>query len=218
MQEAMDLFQLPKSIGEYEGEELIVNVGKFGPYVKYKDQFVSLAKTDDPMELTIERAIELIAGKNQADAPIGTYEEKPVTKGKGRFGPFIKWADLYINIPKGYNYDSLSQKDIEELIEKKLEKEATRFIQQWPVEKITIENGRWGPFIRFGKQMLKLTNKPGGGKYTSEEAATIPLEEVKKMIEQQVPNAFAKKQAAVKTMKTTTKAAAKRTVTTKKKL
>ena len=216
MQEAMDLFQLPKSIGEYEGEELIVNVGKFGPYVKYKDQFVSLAKTDDPMELTIERAIELIVGKNQADAPIGTYEDKPVTKGKGRFGPFIKWTDLYINIPKGYNYDSLSQKDINELIEKKMEKEANRFIQQWPAEKITIENGRWGAFVRFGKLMLKLTGKPGGGKYTPEEAAAISLEEVKGMIEQQVPNAFAKKAAAVKTMKPTKAAAAKRTVSTKK--
>ena len=218
MQEAMDLFQLPKSIGEYEGEELIVNVGKFGPYVKYKDQFVSLAKTDDPMELTIERAIELIAGKNLADAPIGSYEDKPVTKGKGRFGPFIKWSDLYINIPKGYNYDSLSQKDIDELIEKKLEKEANRFIQQWPAEKITIENGRWGAFVRFGKLMLKLTGKPGGGKYTPEEAAVLSLEEVKSMIEQQVPNAFAKKPAAVKTMKPTKAAAAKRTVTSKKKL
>ena len=217
LDEALSLFQLPKSIGEYEGEELIVNVGKFGPYVKYKDQFVSLAKSDDPMELTIERAIELIKGKNQADAPIGTYENKPVTKGKGRFGPFIKWDDLFINIPKGYNYDSLSQKDINELIEKKLEKEANRFIQQWPSEKITIENGRWGPFIRFGKQMLKLTNKPGGGKYTSEEATTIPLEEVKKMIEQQVPNAFAKKAAPVKTMKTGKAVAAKKTAAPRRK-
>ena len=199
--EAMDLFQLPKSIGEYEGEELIVNVGRFGPYVKYKDQFVSLAKTDDPMEITLERAIELIAGKSQADAPIGHYETKPVTKGKGRFGPFIKWDDLYINIPKGYNYDSLTQKDINELIEKKMEKEATRFIQQWPSEKITIENGRWGPFIRFVKKMLKLSNKAGGGKYSSEEAAFIPLDEVKKMILQQVPGAFDKKPVADKKAK-----------------
>ena len=218
--EAMDLFQLPKSIGEYEGEELIVNVGRFGPYVKFKDQFVSLAKTDDPMEITLERAIELIAGKTQADAPIGHYEAKPVTKGKGRFGPFIKWDDLYINIPKGYNYDSLTQKDINELIEKKMEKEATRFIQQWPAEKITIENGRWGPFLRFGKKMLKLSNKVGGGKYSSEEAAFIPLDEVKKMILEQVPGAFDKKPAAEKKPKTISKAlapAAKKAVAAKRK-
>ncbi len=211
--EAIDLFQLPKSIGEYEGEELIVNVGKFGPYVKFRDQFVSLAKTDDPMDITLERAIELIKEKNIADAAIGQYEDKPVTKGKGRFGPFIKWDDLYINIPKGYNYDSLSQKDITELIEKKLDKEANRFIQQWPAEKISIENGRWGAFIRFGKLMLKLTGKEGGGKYTPEEAALLTLGDVKRMVEAQVPGAFDKKPAAEKKPKPVSAMAAKRTTT-----
>ncbi len=95
------------------------------------------------------------------DAPIGYYEEKPITKGKGRFGPFIKWNDLFINVPRAYNFDNLTQKDCNELIEKKIEKEANRYIQQWPEEKIALENGRWGPFIRFGKKMLKITAKPG---------------------------------------------------------
>ena len=79
-------------------------------------------------------------------APIGYHDEKPITKGKGRFGPFIKWNDLFINIPRAYNFDTLTQKDCNELIEKKIEKEANRFIKQWPEEKIAIENGRWGPF------------------------------------------------------------------------
>ncbi|HKG69902.1 MAG TPA: topoisomerase C-terminal repeat-containing protein, partial [Segetibacter sp.] len=136
--------------------------------------------------------------KQTADAPIGTYEGQPVTKGKGRFGPFIKWNDLFINIPRAYNFDKLTQKDVEELIEKKLEKEANRFIQQWPAEKISIENGRWGPFIRFGKKMLKVIGKGKKGKYTSEELAHISLNEVKKMIEMQLPDAFKKKVAAKK--------------------
>ncbi|HZI01067.1 MAG TPA: topoisomerase C-terminal repeat-containing protein, partial [Flavisolibacter sp.] len=119
-------------------------------------------------------------------------------KGKGRFGPFIKWNELFINVPRAYNFDNLTQKDIDELIEKKVAKEANRFIQQWPSEKISIENGRWGPFIRFGKKMLKLGRKEGGEKLTNEEVAALPLEEVKKMIEQQVPGAFAKKAATKK--------------------
>ena len=206
MEEAMELFQLPRSLGEYNGEELIVNVGRYGPYVKYKDQFISLAKTDEPLEIDVARAIELITLKNQADAAIGYFDEKPVTKGKGRFGPFIKWADLYINIPKGYDFDSLSQDDINALIEKKMEKEANRIIQHWPAEKITIENGRWGPFVRFNKKMLKLTGK----KYTVEEAAMLPLEQVKAMIETQVPGAFANKKIPAKKAAPKKKAAVKK--------
>src|SRR5690606_24187793 len=102
-----------------------------------------------------------------------TYEGKPVTKGKGRFGPFIKWEGIFVNVPKRYNFDALSQSDINELISAKLQKEANRYILQWPDEKISVENGRWGPFIRFGKKMVKMPRKPDETKYTAEEAATL---------------------------------------------
>ncbi|MBS4042195.1 MAG: type I DNA topoisomerase [Chitinophagaceae bacterium] len=198
LDEALELFKLPKTIGEYNGQELTINLGRFGPYVKYGDQFVSIPRGEDLDDVDVNRAIELIEQKEQADAPIATYKELPVTKGKGRFGPFIKWNDLFINIPKAYNFDNLSQSDIEELIEKKLEKEANRYIQQWPAEKISIENGRWGPFIRFGKNMLKLTKKADGTKHTAEELAVVGIDEVKKMIEEQMPDAFKKKTATKK--------------------
>ena len=198
LDEALDLFKLPLTLGEHEGQEVSVNTGRFGPYVKFGEQFISLPKGVDPLEVDMEQAIELISQKQQADAPIGHYEGQPVTKGKGRFGPFIKWNDLYVNVPKAYNFDALTQHDINELIEKKVAKEANRYIQQWPAEKISIENGRWGPFIRFGKKMLKLGRAANGDKLTAEELTSIPLEEVKKMIEAQVPGAFAKKTAAKK--------------------
>jgi DNA topoisomerase I len=208
LNEALELFKLPLTLGEYEGQEISVNTGRFGPYVKYGEQFISLPKGVDPTDVDMEKAVELIAQKQQADAPIGHYEGQPVTKGKGRFGPFIKWNNLYINVPRAYNFDALSQKDIDELIEKKVTKEANRYIQQWPAEKISIENGRWGPFIRFGKKMLKLGRGANGEKVTAEELTSIPLEEVKKMIEAQVPGAFAKKAAPKK-------AAAKKTAAKK---
>jgi DNA topoisomerase-1 len=143
--------------------------------------------------MDLERAVLLINEKQLADAPIGFFDELPVTKGKGRFGPFIKWNDLYINIPRAYNFDNLSQSDINELIEKKIDKEANRFIRQWPAEKISIENGRWGAFIRYQKKMLKLGKKADGTKFTPEELTTVELDEIKKMIEQQVPGALTKK-------------------------
>lgn len=196
--EAMELFSLPRILGTYEDQELSVNVGRFGPYIKLGDQFISIPKGEDLHTIELERAIELLKEKQQADAPVAFYDELPVTKGKGRFGPFIKWNDMFINIPKAYDFDHLTQENINELIEKKMEKEANRFIQQWPSEKISIENGRWGPFIRFNKKMLKMARKANGEKYTAEELTTIELEPIKKMIEEQVPNAFSKKTKAVK--------------------
>jgi DNA topoisomerase-1 len=213
LDEALSLFQLPKTLGEYEGLEVSVNNGRFGPYVKWGEAFVSIPKGEEPLDVDFDRAIALIQEKQKVDAPIGQFQGQPVTKGKGRFGPFIKWGDLYINVPRAYNFDNLSQNDLNELIEKKLDKEANRYIQQWPAEKISIENGRWGPYIRFAKKMLKLGRKEGGEKYTAEDLATISLDEVKKMIEQQVPGAFTKKAATKKAA--AKKAPAKKTATKK---
>jgi DNA topoisomerase I len=210
LQDALDLFKLPFSLGAHQDKEIIVGIGRFGPYVKFGEEFISLSKGEDPLLVDMDRALQIIAEKQQADAPIATVEGLPVTKGKGRFGPFIKWNDLFINIPRAYNFDTLTQKDCEELIEKKVDKEANRYIQQFPAEKITIENGRWGPFLRFGKKMLKL-GKPGKSKYTPEEAAVITLDEVKEMIVFQVPGAFDKKTAVA-----AKKAPTKRAVTKKK--
>ena len=214
VEEAMELFKLPLTLGEHDGLEVSVNIGRFGPYVKWGEQFISMPKGEEPTEVDLQRAVQIIAAKQFEDAPIGFYDEKPITKGKGRFGPFIKWNNLFINIPRAYNFDTLTQKDCNELIEKKMEKEANRFIQQWPEEKIALENGRWGAFIRFGKKMLKLTGGGANGKYTPEELATLQLEEVKKMILIQEPKAFDKKAPAKK--KTAAKKAAPKKVVRKK--
>ena len=207
--EALDLFKLPFQLENYQGKELSVGVGRFGPYIKWGDSFISLPKGEDPLSVNLERAIELINEKNIAEAPVAEFQGLPVTKGKGRFGPFIKWNNLFINVPVRYNFDKLNQADIEDLISKKIEKESNRFIQQWPEEKIAIENGRWGPFIRFGKQMLKLGKNPQSkDKYTAEELAEISIESVKKLITEQVPDAFSSKSG-----KTVKKAPAKKSKT-----
>ncbi|PBQ33476.1 DNA topoisomerase I [Sphingobacteriaceae bacterium] len=192
LEEALDLFKLPMNLGLYKEKEVVIGVGRFGPYVKWGEAYISIPRTEDPLKVDMDRAVELITEKELADAPIAHSHGKPITKGKGRFGPFIKHGDLFINVPRAYNFDNLSQSDIDELVGKKLDKEANRFIQQWPEDKIALENGRWGPFIRFGKNMLKLI-KEEGGKYTPEEISTLTLEDVKKMIEIQLPGAFDKK-------------------------
>ncbi|UAY56499.1 type I DNA topoisomerase [Arachidicoccus terrestris] len=210
-EEAMDLFKLPITLGEYKDAEVSASVGRFGPYVKWGETYVSLPKGSDPLETTMEQAIELIEEKIKADAPIAFYQDKPVTKGKGRFGPFIKWEDYFINVPKAYDFDNLSQSDIDELVAKKIEKEANRYIHNWPAEKIAIENGRWGPFIRFGKASIKLGKRPDGERFTAEDLKDVTLEDVKKMIEKEVPGAFTKKAKKAAPKKAAKKAAPKKT-------
>ncbi len=197
-EEAMDLFKLPLNLGVYNEQEILVNLGRFGPYVKYGEQFISIPKGEEPLDVTLERAIEIINAKMVEDAPIAIVKDLPVTKGKGRFGPFIKWNGLFINIPRAYDFDTIDQKGCEELVAKKEEKESNRYIQQFAGEKFHIENGRWGPFIKFGKKMIKPFDA-AGKKYTAEELAVIDVEEVKKMILNVDPKAFSvTKKAAVK--------------------
>ena len=119
MEEALELFKLPLTLGEHEGLEVSVNIGRFGPYVKWGEQFISIPKGEEPGDVDLKRAIEIINAKQVEDAPIGYYDQKPITKGKGRFGPFIKWNDLFINVPRAYNFDALTQKDCNALNRKK---------------------------------------------------------------------------------------------------
>lgn len=212
LEEALELFKLPFDLQDVEGQPVSVAIGRFGPYVKWGETFISIPRGEDPLSVNQERAEELIREKKAADAPVANYKGEPVTKGKGRFGPFLKYRDIFVNVPKKYDFDNLSQNDINELIEAKLEKEANRYIQQWEKEKISIENGRWGPFIKFGKSMFKIPKNKKEEKYTAEELKEVSLEEVKKWITAQDKNAFAekKKPAAKKKPATTRKTTGKK--------
>lgn len=190
-EEALKLFELPKSLGSLNEQEVIVGSGRFGPYVKYGEKYISIPRSEDPLDITLERAFEIIEAKEKEDAPISTFQGHPVTKGKGRFGPFLKWKDLFINVPKKYDFDHLSQSDIQELITAKIEKESNKYIQNWEEEKIAIENGRWGPFIRFKKNMIKIPSVDGK-KPAAEDLIHYSLDEVKAIIEKELPGSFTK--------------------------
>lgn len=199
LEEALELFLLPKSLGAYKGEEVEVNNGRFGPYVRFGKTFISLPKGEDPLDVNFERAKELIAEKEKADAPIGTYNGEPVQKGVGRFGPFIKWNGMFINVNKKYNFDNLSQDDLVELIEDKIRKEKEKVIHNWEEEGIRVEKARWGrSVILKGKTKIELTKEV--------DAPALTLDEVKEIIAQKAP---AKKKPAKKT-------AAKKTTAKKK--
>ncbi|WP_396174272.1 type I DNA topoisomerase [Flavobacterium sp.] len=203
LEEALNLFLLPKTLGEYKGEEVEVSNGRFGPYVRFGKQFISLPKGEDPLDVTMVRAQELINEKAKADAPIATYKGEGVQKGTGRFGPFIKWNGMFINVSKKYNFDNLSQSDVAELIEDKLQKNIDKVIHNWEEEGILVQKARWGKSeITKGKIKIELNKDIDASKLT--------LEEVKEMIAKKTPEkkTAAKKPAAKKT--TTKKAPAKK--------
>ena len=193
-EQAMDLFKLPRKLGVYEGEEVEANVGRFGPYVKLGKKFISMEKEDNPMEIGMDRAVELIIAKQKADAPVAEYEGKGVQKGTGRFGPFIKWDGMFINVNKKYDFDNLSQDDIVELIEVKKQKEIDKVVQNWEEEGIRIEKARWGRHnIIKGKIKVELAK--------SVDATKMTLKEASALIEKKTPKKKAKAKAKPKAKK-----------------
>ena len=173
-EEAMDLFKLPKTLGDYEDKEVVVANGRFGPYIKFDGKYVSLDKNENPMSVDMDRAIELIEAKRKADAPIGEYEGFPIQKGVGRFGPFIKWNSIFINVNKKYDFDNLSQSDLVELIEDKKKKEREKLIHNWEDVGIRVEKARWGRFnVIKGKSKVELPKTTEIDKFTKEEAVKL---------------------------------------------
>ncbi|MGK0430550.1 MAG: DNA topoisomerase-1 [Psychroserpens sp.] len=206
-EEAMDLFQLPKSLGTYEDEPIEVNNGRFGPYVKFGTAFVSLPKGTNPLDVELDQAIELIKEKQKADAPIYMYKDLPVQKGKGRFGPFIKWNNIFINVNKKYDWDNLSDTDIVTLVEEKIQKEIDKVIHNWEDEGIRVEKARWGRHnIIKGKVKIELPK--------TVDVTDMTLEEAQAEIEKNAPK---KKAAAKKKAPAKKKTATKKKTTTKKK-
>ena len=180
-EEALKLFELPRHLGIVDGKNVEVNVGKFGPYVHYGDTYISLAKGEDVFSVTLERAKELISEKKKADAPIAIYEGAEVTKGVGRFGPFIKWNNIYINVTKKYNFDRLSPKDVEELIESKLQKEQEKVVKQWDEGEIRLEKARWGRYTLIkGKRKIELPKETDVETFSKEQALALLNEKAPK--------------------------------------
>ena len=191
-EEAMDLFKLPKALGHYKDDEVEVNNGRFGPYVRFGKKFVSLPKGVDPLSVELEEAIVYIKEKEKADAPIYMYQGLEVTKGKGRFGPFIKWNNMFINVNKKYDWDNLSEEDIVTLIEDKIQKEKDKLIHVWEEEGIRVEKARWGRHnVIKGKQKVELAK--------TVDVSEMTLEEAKAILEKNTPKKkTTKKKAATK--------------------
>jgi DNA topoisomerase-1 len=120
LEEVLKLFELPREVGEYENKKVTVNIGRFGPYVKHDNKFVSLRNEDDPFTVTLARAVELIELKREKDkkAVIKTFDEEPALKIlNGRWGPYISFKKKNYKIPKKINPNELTLEDCKKIIE-----------------------------------------------------------------------------------------------------
>ena len=120
LEEVLKLFDFPRILGEFEGKEITVAVGRFGPYIRHDNKFYSLAKTDNPSLVEYDRAVEIINEKRQKDLDniILTFDEDPDLRVmNGRFGPYIAYKKTNYKIPKDTNPSTLSHKDCMAIME-----------------------------------------------------------------------------------------------------
>lgn len=119
LEEALDLFRLPRSLGAHEGDEIVVGTGKFGPYVRYKNRFFSLKRgVDDPYSLTFERAVEIIREKNENDKKKVIRDFGDILVLNGKYGPYIARDKQNYRLPKGTDTEKLTREDCVKIIEK----------------------------------------------------------------------------------------------------
>ena len=156
-EEALKLFELPVYVGDFENERVEANIGRYGPYIRYNKVFIPIPEGFNPFTITIEKSIDLIKAKIEAQKPILVYKSHDVTKGKGRFGPYLKWNNTFINVNKNYDFDNLTEEDCIKLIEEKIQKDKEKIIMNWSSDGITIEKGRWNKiYIIKGKKKVPL--------------------------------------------------------------
>jgi len=170
-EEAIKLFEFPRIIGLYEDNEVSINNGRYGPYIKFDKIFISIPKDLSPSSINIDHAIKLIEEKRKADAPIHVYDNLPVVKGIGRFGPFLKWNGVFINVNKSYDFENLKINQIEDLIREKIQKDKDKLIHDWKELGIRVEKARWGRSVIIkGKKRIQLSKDIDPEKLTKEDA------------------------------------------------
>jgi DNA topoisomerase-1 len=140
LEEALDLFKMPRNLGEWNGEKIVVGIGRFGPYVKYKSTYASLRvkEGDDPFTIDLERAVKLVEDKiNGVNANLlKTFtEDENVQIINGRFGAYLKSGNLNFKLPKGAKADDISWSDAQQIMEEQMEQATKKAASRKPAPK-----------------------------------------------------------------------------------
>lgn len=186
LDEGLALFGLPRVVGEYKGKEVLIGRGRFGPYAKYDEHFVSLGRGADPFTITLDEALVKVKEMLEENKPLAELDGKPITRGKGRFGPYLRWEDTFVAVTKksGLDFNNISEKEAINLVKEKLQKDKDKLIHSWLDGKITLQKGRWGSLIRVkGKKgFLAVPKGEDGQKMTDEALIKLTDAEIKKLM------------------------------------
>ena len=179
LEEALDLFRLPRTLGEWNGKDVTVGVGRFGPYVRCEDTFESVPKNEDPYTITLERGIELLESKMKKTAErtphlVGHYEDKEILAAAGRYGPYIKYDGKNYTLDKNVSLDTLTEEEAIDIIKNK---ETRNVLVSYPEDAdLKVMNGRYGPYITNGTDNFKIPKDMVANKLTYQECLKIMQE------------------------------------------
>ena len=176
LEEALDLFKLPRELGEYNGEMLTIGLGRFGAYIKHGKTYVSFPKTEEPTEISYERAVELIEEKLKLDADraprlLGQYNDVDVFVASGKYGPYVKYNDQNISFEKKISPSTLTLEDAIQIIDSAKTKNV--LISFPEDENIKVMNGRYGVYITNGTDNFKIPKGTNTQQLTYQECLNI---------------------------------------------
>jgi DNA topoisomerase-1 len=172
-EQAMELFKLPRTLGQLEGEDVVVSIGRYGPYIRYKGAFTSLPKTDDPYTVTFERVQQILSGP-RLPKTLGQYEGKDVVVAKGFYGNYLKYGDTNASLPKGADPFAVTLDEAVMLLKEKIKKEKEKMIKFWEEDdRVKVVNGRYGPCIQAGKKFFRIPADKHPEELTLDECLTL---------------------------------------------
>lgn len=182
-EQAMDLFKLPRTIGQVDGEDIVANIGRFGPYIRYKGKFYPIPKTENMLTIDIDKCMEIIAKKNERDAQkqlvsIGKYENNDVCVAIGRFGPYVLYNKHFYSLPAGTDIKNVSLDEAITAIEQVENKKNIKAFDN--DSSLKILNGRYGPYIAKNNVNYKIPKDADPAQLTYEQCLAIIENESKK--------------------------------------
>lgn len=159
LDDALELFKLPRNVGSWENADVVVGTGRFGPYIRYNGAFVSIPKDEDPLTITLERCIQLIEQKQQKDADraprlVGHLDGKEILAAAGRYGPYLKYDGKNVTLDKGMDIHTITEAEAAHFLQNLHNKNVIRSFAENPDVKVM--NGRYGAYITNGTDNYRI--------------------------------------------------------------